>query len=249
VRRRRLRTIHSPEHVTIGLVPAGLGSRYTAFLLDLLLIGAACALVSKGGSLIPGVGSALVITLCFVLFWGYPVLFEVLGRGQSPGKRLLRLRVVDGRGLPIRVEQSLVRNVVRILDMMPFGGFGMLCTLLDPYHRRLGDLAADTLVVDERQQEAPDVAAAGGRRHNSLRTPRIRRLVEHRLGLQERELLLALCIRAPELNERARYDLFESLGTHYRDRLSIDDPHLTGEAVVRGLVALCYGDPATAGIR
>jgi uncharacterized RDD family membrane protein YckC len=243
--RARLRTIHSPEHVPIALVPAGLGSRYAAFLLDLLLIGGACALITRLARYVPGVGTALEVTLCFVLFWSYPVLFEVFGRGQTPGKRLLHLRVVDGRGLPIQVEQSLVRNVVRLLDMVPLGGFGMVCTLVDAHHRRLGDLAADTLVVDERQLDAPDAEASGGRRHNSLRTARIRRLVEHRLGLEERELLLALCIRAPDLEERARYDLFETLGKHYREYLDIEDVHLTGEAVVRGLVALVYGEPAS----
>jgi len=240
--RRRLLTIHSPEHVPIGLVPAGLGSRYTAFLFDLLLIGAACAIVGRLGAIFPGVGRALVITLCFFIFWSYPVLFEVLAGGRTPGKRLLRLRVVDGRGLPIRVEQSLVRNVVRVLDMIPLGGLGIASALLDTHHRRLGDLAADTLVVDEKPRQAPDMEATGGRRHNSLRTPRIRRFVEHRLGLEERELLLALCVRAPELEERARYDLFESLGQHYRGLFGIDDAHLSGEAVVRGLVALCYGE-------
>jgi uncharacterized RDD family membrane protein YckC len=243
--RRRLRTIHSPEHVAIALVPAGLGSRYVAFLLDLSLIVGACALITRLASFIPTVGTALQFTLCFALFWSYPVLFEVFGRGQTPGKRLLHLRVVDGRGLPIKVEQSLVRNVVRLLDMTPLGGGGMVSTLVDAHHRRLGDLAADTLVVDEKQPEAIDSEASGGRRHNSLRTPRIRRLVEHRLGLEERELLLALCVRAPDLEERARYDLFESVGKHYRERLDIDDVHLGGEAVVRGLVALCYGDPAS----
>jgi uncharacterized RDD family membrane protein YckC len=240
--RRRRRTIHSPEHVPIGLFPAGLGSRYLAFLLDLFLIAAACAVVNKVGSYFPGVGQALVVTVCFLVFWSYPVLFEVLASGRTPGKRLLRLRVVDGRGLPIQVEQSFVRNVVRVLDMLPLGGLGMLSALLDEHHRRLGDLAADTLVVDEKPRRAPDAEAAGGRRHNSLRTPRIRRLVEHRLGLEERELLLALCVRAPELEERARYDLFESVGQHYRAALGLDDAHLSGEAVVRGLVALCYGE-------
>lgn len=240
--RRALRTIHSPEHVAIGLVPAGLGSRYVAFIVDLLLVGGACVAVARAGSAIPAIGTAVVTTVCFVLFWAYPVLFEVFGGGQTPGKRLLRLRVVDGRGLAIRPEQSLVRNVVRILDMVPLGGLGMGCTLLDPHHRRLGDLAADTLVVDEKQAEALDGEAAGARRHNSLRTPRIRRLVEHRIGLEERELLVALCFRAPRLEERARYDLFETVGKHYRLRLGIEDENLSGESVVRGLVALLYGD-------
>jgi uncharacterized RDD family membrane protein YckC len=243
MRGRRQRLIYSPEHVPIALVPAGLGSRYAAFLLDLGLILGACTAIGILASSIPGIGMALVATACFVVFWSYPVLFEVFGAGQTPGKRVFRLRVVDGRGLPIRVEQSLVRNVVRILDMVPLGGLAIACCLLDPHQRRLGDLVADTLVVDETQPELPDVQLAGGRRHNSLRTPRVRRFVEHRLGVAEREFLLALCFRAPHLEERARYDLFESVGKHYRERLDLEETHLSGESVVRGLVALLYGEP------
>jgi uncharacterized RDD family membrane protein YckC len=241
--RRRVRTVHSPEHVAITLVPAGLGSRFAAALLDLLIISAVCGAVSRVGGLLPAaVSGALVITLCFVVSWGYWIFFEVARQGQTPGKSVLKLRVVDGRGLPIGLAQSLVRNIVRIIDAVPLGGVGMIAAILDPHHRRLGDLAADTMVVAEKQPRVPDLETAGARRHNSLRTARVRKLLDLRVGLEERELLLALCVRAPVLDERARYDLFEAAGEYYRKRLSIEDPLLSGEAVVRGLVSLCYGD-------
>ena len=237
----RLRIVHSPEHVAIALVPAGLGNRFAAFLIDLLIVGAVCALVAQVGRLLPrAFGDAFITTLCFAVFWAYPIWFEAFRAGQTPGKRALGLRVVDGRGLPIGLAQSFVRNIVRALDTVPLGGVGMICAVLDAQHRRLGDLAADTLVVAERQPEVPDLESAGARRHNSLRTARVKRLLDHRVGLEERELLLALCVRAPALEERARYDLFESVGEHYRKKLDLDDPHLSGEAVVRGLVAICY---------
>jgi hypothetical protein len=193
------------------------------------------------GFLSSAIETAIVVTAGFLLYWGYWVFFEVLKAGRTPGKMAMRLRVVDGRGLPIGVAQSMVRNVVRALDTVPLGGIGMISALVDRHHRRLGDLAADTLVVVEKQPEVPDLETAGARRHNSLRTARVRRLLDLRVGLEERELLLALCVRAPALDERARYDLFESAGEHYRKRLDIDDPHLSGEALVRGLVSVCYG--------
>jgi uncharacterized RDD family membrane protein YckC len=236
-------TVHSPEHVAITLVPAGLGTRLAAFLVDALLIASAAAAVAQLGRLLPqALAEALVTTLSFAVAWAYPVWFEVFRAGQTPGKRAFRLRVVDGRGLPISAPQSFVRNVVRALDYVPLGGLGMIAALLDPHHRRLGDLAAGTLVVVERQPDVPDLESAGARRHNSLRTARVRRLLDLRVGLEERELLLALCLRASALEERARYDLFESVGEHYRKVLAIDDPHLSGEAVVRSLASLCYGD-------
>jgi len=232
VRRRRL--VHSPEHVLIELTPAGLGTRFAAFLLDAALIFGATALVGQLGLFLPEAIRALFIaTASFAVLWGYNVLFEVLWNGQSPGKRVLRIRVVDGRGLPVDVSQSLIRNVVRLV--------GMVAALLDAEHRRLGDRAADTLVVSEEQPAVPRIEALGARRFNSLRTPRVKRLVDHKLGIEERELIYALCLRAPLLSERARYELFEEIGEHYRVRLGVEDPHLSGENLVRGIASLCAG--------
>jgi uncharacterized RDD family membrane protein YckC len=240
VKRRRL--VHSPEHVLIELTPAGLGTRFAAFLLDAALILGATGVLSQIGQLLPGaIRGLFVATTGFVVIWGYNVLFEVLWNGQTPGKRALRIRVVDGRGLPVDGSQSLIRNVVRLLDVIPFGGIGMLAALLDPEHRRLGDRAADTLVVSEDQPVTPRIETFGALRFNSLRTARVRRLIDHRLGVEERELLYALCLRAPHLSERARYELFEEVGEHYRVRLAVEDPHLSGENLVRAVASLCSG--------
>ena len=237
-----MRQVHSPEHVLIELVPAGLGTRLGAALFDAALIIGGISLISQLSALLPHALRAMFnATLGFALLWGYNVAFEVLWNGQTPGKRLLRIRVVDGRGLPVDLPQSLVRNVVRLLDLLPAGGLGMLSALLDADHRRLGDRAADTLVVSEDALETRAPPALQARRFNSLRTPRLRRLAQHKLGLEERELLYAVCLRAPRLDERARYQLFEEVGAHYRKELGIEDEHLSGESVVRGLAALLAG--------
>lgn len=239
------RAVQSPEHVLIELRPAGLGSRAGAFALDSALVSGAVSLIGFVGSLSPqALRGLFVATLGFAVTWGYHVFFEVFWNGQTPGKRIFRIRVVDGRGLPVDLAQSLVRNVVRALDLLPFGGAGLLSALLDKDHRRLGDRAADTLVVAEEQPALPQSAALDARRVNSLRTPRVVRLVEHRVGLEERELIFALCLRAPQLSERARYELFEQVGEHYRAALGIDDPHLHGESIVRGIAAICSAGPS-----
>ncbi|MBA3709187.1 MAG: RDD family protein [Planctomycetes bacterium] len=231
----------SPEHVAIILTPAGLGRRFAAFVVDLSLILGATGLVSAVCHVLPGALLAIIApTTTFLLFWGYHVWFEVRHRGQSPGKRIARLRVVDARGLPIAFPQSLVRNLVRALDMVPFGGLGLASFLLDPHHRRLGDLAADTLVVEELQRSDADTRGLRSRRDNSLDTPRLRLLAKHRVSLPEREFLLELCLRSERLDPDARYDLFESVGDHFRARLAIEDQRLSGENLVRSLVALCY---------
>ncbi len=233
--------VHSPEHVAIHLVAAGFGRRFAAFLIDSLLIVGLTGLLSLILRILPDALATLIVTTAgFIITWGYHIYFEVAHGGQSLGKRLLSLRVVDARGLPIDLRQSLIRNVVRALDMAPLGGIGMATCLLDRQRRRLGDLAAGTLVVEERQPPAVDLAAVHSLRQNSLDTPRLRRQVANRISLEEREFLLALVMRAPQLEERARFELFESVGDRYRERLGIDQHQLSGENLVRGLVAICY---------
>jgi uncharacterized RDD family membrane protein YckC len=232
-------SVLSPEHVAIELRGAGLGRRFAAALLDLVVAGTLAGGAAQLAGLLPGALAALVApTAAFACFWGYHVLCELRGDGRTLGKRLLRLRVVDARGLPVGPAQSMVRNVVRVLDLVPAGGLGMLCALLDPAHRRLGDLAAGTLVVEDAL--APDLALAGShaRRVNSLDQPAIRTAVRHRVGLEEREFLVSLCLRAETLDPGVRYDLFEAVGADLRNRLGVEGDGLSGENVVRGVVAL-----------
>jgi hypothetical protein len=90
----------------------------------------------------------LVLIAMFLIFWGYPIAFEVLNDGQTLGKRVLGLRVINDNGTPVTWLPSIVRNLLRTVDMMPaLYGFGLVSALLDPSMRRLGDLAAGTLVV------------------------------------------------------------------------------------------------------
>ena len=243
------RVILTPEHVEIRLEPAGLGSRFLALVVDLALITGLSAVVSQltRGALPGAVGIVAQAVALLVLTWGYHVYFEVRHQGQSPGKRITGIRVVDGRGLPLSVEQSFVRNVVRVLDALPVGyAVGALVCQLDRHRRRLGDIAADTLVVRERPAQVYERRARGSRVFNSLRTPRLLRLVRHRVGLEEREFLAALCLRADGMEDRARFDLMEDVGRHYRARLGIEDPHLSGESLVRGLAGVLFAEQITA---
>jgi len=240
---RRERLILTPEHVRIALLPAGLGSRFMALVLDSAVIVAvagfaallASVLLPGGAGALAGAAAGLLVT------WGYHVYFEVRHQGRSPGKSLVGIRVVDGRGLPIGLEQSFVRNVVRALDFAPLGyGLGALVAQLDREGRRLGDIAADTLVIREAQSFEYDRRGPRSREFNSLRTPRVLRLLRRRVGLEEREFLAALCMRAEGLEARARFDLMEDVAKHYRRRLEIEDPRLSGENLVRGLTGILF---------
>jgi len=244
--RRRERRIVTPELVGLRLTPAGPGSRLAALLLDFVLITVGTlALYSLLGRLLPqAVSGALAATLAFVLQWGYHVYFETWHRGRSPGKRAAGLRAVDGRGLPITLQQSFVRNILRTLDFLPvFYGLGGLVCLFDPDGRRLGDLAADTLVIEERRPLAATESLSAARRIDDLVEsggPDLARRIRHRVSLEEREFLAALCQRADRLEPQARYDLMEQVGAYYREALEIDAPHLSGENLVRGIAAVLF---------
>jgi uncharacterized RDD family membrane protein YckC len=241
----RARHVLTPEHVEVRLVPAGPGSRFLALIVDSTFALAISAALYR--LLVPelsgGIGYAVWATLNFVLGWGYHVYFETARRGQSPGKRLLGLRVVDGRGLPLALEQSFVRNVIRVLDLAPvFYGLGAAAIGVDRHRRRLGDLAADTMVVRESAMEAETASIARAPQFNSLRTPRVIRAIRHRISLEERELLLALSLRSGGLTPQARFDLFEAVAAHYRQKLELPEMGLSGENLVRGLVGVLFWD-------
>lgn len=234
--------ITTPEHVPIRLEPAGAGSRFLAMLIDVFLI---TAIGSAVGTVLimtlPSIGMAATITFNFVLTWGWHVFFETKKQGRTPGKRAMRLRVVDARGLPVSLYQSLVRNIVRVLDFVPgFYGVGAISTLVTSTRRRLGDIVADTLVIRESQPLAYTGQLASDRRHNSLRTPRVLRLIRNRIGLEEREFLLTLCLRADRMSAAARYDLMQEVANEYRRKLDVEDESLSGENFVRDLTAVLF---------
>lgn len=240
---RQDRLILTPEHVPIRLSPAGLGSRFLALMVDVALVLGVSGMISKIVERVfsPGVAEAVMTTVAFILFLAYPIYFETRHQGRTPGKRLFGLRVVDGRGLPITLEQSFVRNILRPLDFAPaFYGLAGIVALLDRDRRRLGDILADTLVVHERIPLRPEGQIRLERRFNALRTPATARRIRQRVTLEERELLLTLCLRADRLEQSSRYDLMEEVGSHYRKRLEIDAPELSNENLVRDLTAVLY---------
>jgi uncharacterized RDD family membrane protein YckC len=149
-------SIATPEGISVDLVLAGLGSRFTATLIDLtfkfVLIAAAFLLASSIGDF----GTAVFAVLSFALYFGYDVAFEVLAAGRTPGKRWTGLRVLRDDGRPVDLLSSCIRNVVRLVDGLPLSYLpAMISILATRRNQRLGDLAASTIVVREpRRREA-----------------------------------------------------------------------------------------------
>ncbi len=149
-------SVETPEQISINYQKAGIGSRFYAALLDTLLLGLIVFigvyvnynfLIELGGFLGNWLG-AIGGILIFAMFWGYFMVFEITTNGQSPGKLALGLRVIKEGGYPISFGDSAIRNLVRLVDFLPFCyGTGLLVMLINGNWQRLGDLAAGTLVV------------------------------------------------------------------------------------------------------
>ncbi len=181
--------ISTPENVTFGYAVAGLGSRFIAALIDAALIASLLLLLNflltvflgwlvdasialNAAEDDPGWAAGLVLAayalLNFAIFWGYYLVFELGWQGQTPGKRLAGIRVVrlDG-GVPGFLEVA-IRNLVRIVDFLPFAyALGFVVMFLNRQSRRLGDYAAGTLAVYEEANSQPELFT-----HSSARAPR-----------------------------------------------------------------------------
>jgi uncharacterized RDD family membrane protein YckC len=165
-------TISTPEQVAFQYETAGIGSRFMASLIDHFILGSALFLVICAAQLLSvplviggaiageeeGMAGAYVILavlllIFFLIFWGYFILFEMVWRGSTPGKRSQKLRVLRRDGQPIGAGEAVTRNLVRLVDFLPgFYGIGLIAMFIDPQARRLGDFAAGTIVVREREQ-------------------------------------------------------------------------------------------------
>ena len=143
--------VETPEGIGLSLRPAGLVPRTMAFLLDLLIRGVIDMIIFTVANLVPHLGEGVALIGVFFVEWLYPVVFELTRSGATPGKRSLGLRVVMDTGLPITPSASFTRNLLRTADFLPVAyGFGILCLLLNRDCKRLGDLAAGTLVVHDK---------------------------------------------------------------------------------------------------
>ncbi len=158
--------VETPEQVVVSYTLAGIGTRGAAALIDLLLMLVLTVTLWYGVSSIPrflpslrSVGgkswaTAVVIIGQFLILWGYFVTFEAIWDGQTPGKRVLGLRVVRNGGGGVDVGASAARNLIRFIDFLPFGYFlGMISVIANQRNQRLGDLVAGTIVVRERLLE------------------------------------------------------------------------------------------------
>jgi uncharacterized RDD family membrane protein YckC len=154
--------VETPEQTNLKFMVAGVGSRFLAILIDsliqfgvLLIGGLLLAVLGRLGALarVPGAAAwltASLIAVSFLLLYGYFILFEIFWNGQTPGKRLIGIRVVKDSGRRLSVFESIARNLLRIVDQVPgFYAVGILVALLNGGNKRVGDFVAGSLVIRE----------------------------------------------------------------------------------------------------
>jgi uncharacterized RDD family membrane protein YckC len=241
--------IRLPEGVTFALPLGGPVSRCLAFLIDICIISSLTTLFGQLAALIKilqqDFAAGIVITFYFAAWLLYGILCEYYWYGQTIGKWLLGLRVMDIAGLELRFSQIAIRNVIRPLDLFPalglLGGIAMVC---NRRLQRLGDLAAGTVVVRNRQAGMLNADILIKSRYNSL--------LEHQLlcaRLRARAPRAAAAIglealtRRDRLDDRARVLLFNDLAAYFRSLVEFpveDIDPLSSEQYVRGVVEVLH---------
>ena len=143
-------SLETPEGALLPLTPAGFGVRTLAQLLDILIRYGIVTVLFILLSLLGKMGTGIALILAFLLEWFYPVYFEVSRQGRTPGKKWMGIRVVNDDGTPITFGPSLLRNLLRFIDFLPMLYLtGIIACLCNRQFKRLGDLAAGGVAVDE----------------------------------------------------------------------------------------------------
>ncbi len=173
--------IETPENITFGYALAGLGSRFLSTMIDTIIIVFLLFLANLLAVYLillanlqdsPGWIIAILSALNFLLVWGYYIIFESVWNGQTPGKRLFSMRVVGRDGVPVSFFASSIRNLVRIIDFFPsLYGVGILTMFLNKKQLRLGDMAAGTLVVYDKNVTLADLDKIQSQSDSSSEVP------------------------------------------------------------------------------
>jgi uncharacterized RDD family membrane protein YckC len=222
-------SIDTPEQISLEFQLATIGSRFLAIAIDTLIqVTAAAAILALAllvrlavGPFMAGASTwvfAGVVLAWFLLYYGYFAIFESVWNGQTPGKRMLGLRVIHTSGRPLSAYEAILRNVVRIVDQMPgIYAVGILSVFLTQRSQRLGDLAAASVVVHERLAEG-EVSTVEVRRPD----PAAPRHGVTRLSDGEIQVVEAFLRRRAELDGSARVQAAERIASHMRAKLGVE---------------------------
>lgn len=237
--------IRTPEGIVFSQWIAGPVSRFLAWGIDFAIVLVVAS--SLSGILIafdllaPGLGQAAAVLMQFAVMIGYAIVLEWFWRGQTVGKRVLRLRVVDLHGLRMKPSQVVVRNLLRFVDMVPvFYLVGGIACIFSRRGQRLGDLAANTIVIRIPRTSEPDLDQLAAGKFNSFRQyPHLEARLRQRVSTQEAALALQALLRRDILAPQSRVELFAEVARHFRSVVEFPaeaTDGLTDEQYVRNVV-------------
>lgn len=215
--------VEIPEGIELSMTVAGPVVRALAWSIDTLLraviyivIGLVLSLFLAGDFMI-----GLYFIILFLMEWFYFVLYEVYREGQTPGKSTMGLRVLNDDGTAVDWSASMIRNLLRFADFLPFSyGFGLISMLISPDFKRLGDLVAGTLVVYSETERLPATP------------PQVRPLSpRHALTLEEQQALVSFAERSVSLTPQRNEELALLTGS------LIDERKTDSKGMLEGVLA------------
>jgi uncharacterized RDD family membrane protein YckC len=241
--------VQTPEGIVFSLLLAGPVTRFLAWAVDMACIGALSSAVGSAlgllGLISPDFARGMIALAYFVIQIGYGIVLEWFWRGQTIGKRLLRLRVMDAQGLHLQFSQIVIRNLLRFVDMLPaFYLVGGIACLASRRAQRLGDFAANTIVVRNPKIQEPDLDQLLSGKFNSLRDyPHLAARLHQRVSPGEARVALQALIRRDELEAKARVELFGEIAAHFRSLVEFPPETtegITDEQYVRNVVEILF---------
>lgn len=241
--------ISTPEGVTFSVPLAGPVTRCVAYFIDYIAISVLWSVLRIFVlpvflfSMDAGVG--VMVLMQFLFIETARMLMELLWGGQTLGKRMLGLRVMDERALKLRPSQVVLRNLLRAVDFLPFFyALGGAVSLFNSRAQRLGDIAAGTVVVRSVKAVPPDVEGVLAGKFNSFRDhPHLESRLRQKVTPAEAQLALHALVRRDELETGARVRLYEQLASLFRGKVTFPDDAVFGlsdEQYVRNVVETIF---------
>lgn len=247
-------TIKTPEGIEFSLRLAGPVTRFLAWAVDLGTIIAIITILNVVlgilGVIIRDLAMAANIIAFFVVSIGYGILTEWHWQGQTLGKKLLRLRVMDVQGLRLQFSQIVIRNLLRFIDSLPLLYLvgGLVC-LFNKRAQRLGDFAANTIVVWTPHVSEPDLNQLLEGKYNSFREyPHLEARLRQHITPAEAQIAVQSIVRRDDLDPQARIELFRELTAYFKTIVSFPQEATDGlsdEQYVRNVVEAIFRQKAS----
>ena len=247
-------TIRTPEGIKFSLRLAGPVTRFLAWAVDLGTIIAIISILNVVLGILGVVSRDLAMAANIIAFFvvsiGYGILTEWYWQGQTLGKKLLRLRVMDEQGLRLQFSQIVIRNLLRFIDSLPalYLVGGLFC-LFNKRAQRLGDFAANSIVVWTPRVSEPDINQLLEGKYNSFRQyPHLEARLRQHITPAEAQVAVQSIVRRDDLDSQARIELFRELTAYFKTIVSFPQEATDGisdEQYVRNVVEAVFRQKAS----